>query len=341
MDGLLEDRKMVLFYVLLGKGDWKAEPWTFIEFTLRLDEVTIIHQLPGPAHWSLSSNHSLRTDFVISASCLKKPILRRIEELCPSAQIKEKNQDLCLDFCLKIYAFFYPAQTATWGACWTLVFPPDLLLFYEHRGETLLEVYYCYSFLFEIVSQWLHKCLWRAKLWHEITASSYHWTLENNLHLDDQVLHTLVHTQQLLGGPFPFVLVWGAEAWTQSLMHVEQKLWQCYIPQLFTWAEWSCNLPEYLGIKFLRGEGELIYYISHIFISLLICSYIHMSVCICFYMCTHVQALYMKSGNFLTSLSSIIYYALQIVFYVLHFEVWNNFICYLTLETEKAEIYPI
>lgn len=173
----------------------------------------IIHQPPGPAHWSLPSNHSLRTDFVISASCLKKLILREIEELCPSSQIKEQNQGMYLTFCLKIYAISTLPNS-------------NLACMLNTNFSTR---YFCSCYMrawkkFTTVSR-LHRRAWRAKPWLHRTVSPYPWTLEDNPHLEDHVLQKLVHTQQFLGGPFTFlVLVRGTEAWTQGLMHGEQML---------------------------------------------------------------------------------------------------------------------
>lgn len=118
MYDLLEDSKTVLFYVLLGERRLEAELWTFIECTLSLDEVTIVHQLPGPAHWSLSANHPLRTDFVLFAPCLKKQDSEGLKNFVLHHKLRSR---------IKICGWiFLLCWTAVWGAFWTLTFPLKL-----------------------------------------------------------------------------------------------------------------------------------------------------------------------------------------------------------------------
>lgn len=115
MYDLLEDGKAVLFYVLLGERGLEAELWTFIECTLSLDEVTVVHQLPGPAHWSFSANHPLRTDFVLSVSCLKRQNSEGLKNFVLHHKLRGK---------IKICGWiFLLCWTVAWGACWTLTFP--------------------------------------------------------------------------------------------------------------------------------------------------------------------------------------------------------------------------
>lgn len=118
MYDLLEDSKTVLFYVLLGERRLEAELWTFIECTLSLDEVTIVHQLPGPAHWSLSANHPLRTDFILSASCLKTQDSEGLKNFVLHHKLRSRIKICGWNFLL--------CRTAAWDAFWTLTFPLKL-----------------------------------------------------------------------------------------------------------------------------------------------------------------------------------------------------------------------
>lgn len=195
------------------------------------------------------------------------------------------------EFLLKIYAF--SPLPVMWGAWWTLVFPPDpdisALVLWGSRGNTIR------SLLLLLFSVWDSELV-TSQMFLESQMLAWEnclsLPLENNPHLEDQVLNKLMHTQKLLGGPFPFVLVWGAEFWTQGPMHAEQTLWQCYIPQFFTFEqECPCNLPKCLGIKFFKERRLNIYtymkyintlYITymHVFTNMFIHTNIHLSVCL-------------------------------------------------------------